>query len=139
MEFRDDPDNFQFAIISDLTGSYRPGIFDDAVKKLNLLEPEFVMSVGDLIQGYTENEASLDELPEGSKAASVIVPGGHIAEIALPTAYIEQRQGKPWQAFRLSIAVCDIDGEEDRGSQIWWKPFWRSEKNVIGSGTFVRE
>ena len=79
------------------------------------------------------------ELPEGSRAASLIVPGGHIAEIALPTAYIEQRQGKPWQAFRLSIAVCDIDGEEDRGSQIWWKPFWRSDKNVIGSGTFVRE
>jgi len=32
----------------------------DAVNKLNLLQPEFVMSVGDLIEGYTEDQAQLD-------------------------------------------------------------------------------
>ena len=35
----------------DLTGGERPNIYASAVKKLNLLRPEFVMSVGDLVVG----------------------------------------------------------------------------------------
>ena len=53
------PDEFQFAIVTDRTGGARQGIFMDGVRKLNLMRPEFVMSVGDLINGYTEN---LDQL-----------------------------------------------------------------------------
>ncbi len=56
LEFLDDPDNFQFAIVTDRTGGHRPGIFGDAVRKLNLLQPEFVISVGDMIEGYTRDE-----------------------------------------------------------------------------------
>ncbi len=59
LEFNDDPRNFQFAIVTDRTGGHRPGVFPTGLKKLNLLKPEFVMSVGDLIEGYTED---LDEL-----------------------------------------------------------------------------
>ncbi len=54
-----DPDAFRFAIVADLTGGERPGVFADAVGKLNMLQPEFVMSVGDLIEGYTGDEAEL--------------------------------------------------------------------------------
>ena len=53
--FNNDPHNFQFAVISDNTGGMRPGIVEIAVDKLNLMQPEFVMSVGDLIEGYTED------------------------------------------------------------------------------------
>jgi 3',5'-cyclic AMP phosphodiesterase CpdA len=56
LEFNNDPDNFQFAIVTDRTGGHRPGVFMDAVNKLNLLQPEFVVSVGDLIEGYTRDE-----------------------------------------------------------------------------------
>ena len=55
----DPTDKFQFAIVSDRNGGMRPGVFADAVRKLNLLQPEFVMSVGDLIPGYTEDAAEL--------------------------------------------------------------------------------
>ena len=55
LEFNDRPDNFQFAIVTDRTGGRRPGVFARAVEKINLLEPEFVVSVGDLIEGYTED------------------------------------------------------------------------------------
>lgn len=54
-----DPDRFQFAIMTDRTGGHRPGVWMDAVRKLNLLRPEFVVSVGDLIEGYTEDENRL--------------------------------------------------------------------------------
>ena len=55
-----DPANFQFAVVTDRTGDARPGVFADAVVKLNLLQPEFVMSVGDLIQGYTTDKDQLE-------------------------------------------------------------------------------
>ncbi|MCE9615997.1 MAG: metallophosphoesterase [Lentisphaerae bacterium] len=59
LQFNNDPENFQFAIVADRTGGARPGIFESAVDKLNLLQPEFVITVGDMIEGYTDDETTL--------------------------------------------------------------------------------
>ena len=53
-----EPNDFQFAIVSDRTGGHRANVFSQAVEKLNLLQPEFVVSVGDLIEG----SRSVDQL-----------------------------------------------------------------------------
>mgnify|MGYP002853149501 CR=1 FL=1 len=53
--FNDRRENFQFVIVTDRTGGRRPGIFGQAIDRINLLQPEFVVSVGDLIEGYTED------------------------------------------------------------------------------------
>lgn len=59
-DFKNDTDNFQFAVIGDRTGGAdRRGIFDRAMDQLNLLQPEFVINVGDLIEGYTNDRAKL--------------------------------------------------------------------------------
>ena len=55
LEVNNRPNSFQFAIVSDRTGGRRPGVFTKAVEKINLLQPEFVVSVGDLIEGYSED------------------------------------------------------------------------------------
>jgi len=75
---------FHFAIISDLTGGERPGVFQKAVEKLNLLQPEFVMSIGDLIQGYSSNQRvlaaqwkSFDRRLAGLQMRFFHVPGNH--------------------------------------------------------------
>ena len=60
VDLLNDPDNFQFAIVSDRTGGMRDGVFKEAVRKLNLLQPEFVISVGDLISGYYDNEEQIN-------------------------------------------------------------------------------
>ncbi len=60
LNFNDDPNHFHFAIVTDRTGGARPGIFESAVDKVNLLQPEFVICVGDLIEGYTADEAELE-------------------------------------------------------------------------------
>lgn len=44
-------DQFQFVVVSDRTGGHRKGVFSKAVQQVNLLQPEFVVSVGDLIEG----------------------------------------------------------------------------------------
>lgn len=59
LNLNNDPSRFQFAVVTDRTGGHRPGIFMDGVNKLNLLQPEFVMSVGDLIEGYTTDKSEL--------------------------------------------------------------------------------
>jgi len=53
-----EPD-FTFALISDLNGGERPGVFSRAVAQLNRLDPTFVLSVGDLIDGGTEDSVQL--------------------------------------------------------------------------------
>lgn len=57
----DAPEDFHFVVVTDRTGSHRPGVFSGAMPKVNLLAPAFVVSVGDLIEGYTEDQARLDQ------------------------------------------------------------------------------
>jgi hypothetical protein len=52
-------DEFHFAVVSDRTGGHRARIFSQAVYQLNLLQPAFVVSVGDLIEGYTQDPKKL--------------------------------------------------------------------------------
>ena len=54
-------ENFQFVVITDRTGGMRPGIFETGVAKINLIQPEFVVSVGDLINGYTKDSLKLEK------------------------------------------------------------------------------
>jgi hypothetical protein len=60
LRLNNDSTDFQFAIVSDRTGGHRPGVFRRAVDVLNLLQPEFVLSVGDLVEGYTEDRSVMD-------------------------------------------------------------------------------
>ena len=52
-------DKFTFAVFSDLTGGERDRVFEIAVAQLNLLRPELIMNVGDLIEGDSTDEAGL--------------------------------------------------------------------------------
>lgn len=58
--FADHPENFQFVIVGDRTGGHRPGVFAHAIERVNQLQPEFVVGVGDLIEGYKEDEVALN-------------------------------------------------------------------------------
>jgi hypothetical protein len=57
----DEPGSFQFAIVSDRTGGHRAKVFSQAVDRLNLMQPEFVVSVGDLIEGGKKKPDALDK------------------------------------------------------------------------------
>ena len=51
LRLNNDPGLLRFAVVSDRTSGHRAGVFSRAVDQLNLLQPEFVLSVGDLIEG----------------------------------------------------------------------------------------
>jgi hypothetical protein len=40
LNFKNDPDEFQFVIVSDNAGGARPGVLDAALGMVNLLQPE---------------------------------------------------------------------------------------------------
>jgi len=48
-----------FAVVSDRTGGHRDKVFSASGRARNLLQPQFVMSVGDLIEGYTTKEETI--------------------------------------------------------------------------------
>ena len=58
-DFDNAEDKFTFAIFSDLNGGERGRVFEVALEQLSLLRPEFILSVGDLIDGGTEDETQL--------------------------------------------------------------------------------
>jgi len=52
---------FHFVVVSDRTGSHREGVWEDGINKINLMQPAFVVSVGDLIEGYTRNKKEINK------------------------------------------------------------------------------
>lgn len=120
LKFNNDPSVFRFAIVTDRTGGARPGVFERAVEQLNWLQPEFVVSVGDLIQGGTE------ELPKINKQWTEFngfvgkldmpffyVPGNHdIANPVMDKRWREQF-GRRWYHFVYKNALFLMLNTED--------------------------
>lgn len=59
-------DAFQFVIVGDRTGRPPEGIrvLEQAVRDTNLLDPDLVMTVGDLVNGFNRSEQWLDQMRE---------------------------------------------------------------------------
>lgn len=91
VDMNNNPDNFQFVIMSDRCGGQRNGIFEEAVAKVNLLQPEFTINIGDMIDGYDLNQDHIREMwnqvvPMVSKLEMpfFFVPGNH--DNGMPTS-----------------------------------------------------
>lgn len=103
---RRDPAALRFAIIGDRTGLARPGVFEQAVRQTGWLQPEFVINVGDLLEGYTEDRVALEaEWRHIEQAISTLdrpfffVPGNHELGNQLMLELLNQRHGTPYYQF----------------------------------------
>jgi predicted phosphodiesterase len=118
--FNDDSTTFRFAIVSDRNGGMRPGVFENAIDKLNLLQPEFVLSVGDLIDGYTEDanvwNAEWDEfdaLVNKLDMPFYYVPGNHDTSNKLLTEAWKERHGRDYYYFvHKSVLFIALNTDE---------------------------
>jgi len=126
LEFYDDPQNFKFAIVSDRTGGLRPGIFDEAVKKLNLLMPEFVMSVGDFIPGVTTDKEQLnaewtefDSILAPLKVPFFYLPGNHDISNDIMRAYWNKKFGRAYYHFTYkNVLFIALDSNPESAETI---------------------
>ena len=100
---------FNFIILSDRTGGHVPGRWAQAIEQINLLKPDFVMSVGDFIEGYTEDVnrlnaewAEFDEITQKLDAPFFYCPGNHdVLNPKMLKLYIEKHgvNGKSYYSF----------------------------------------
>jgi predicted phosphodiesterase len=60
LNLNNDSAYFHFAVIPDRTGAHRSGVFEKGLEKINLMQPGFVVSVGDLIEGYTTDKKEIE-------------------------------------------------------------------------------
>lgn len=114
---------FRFAIVSDRTGGMRGGVFEEAIGKVEMLQPEFVLSVGDLIDGYTEDpevwNAQWDEFDAIINKLSMpfyYVPGNHDTSNELLTEVWRVRHGRDYYHFKykdvlfLALNTDEVEG-----------------------------
>jgi hypothetical protein len=127
-----DPDRFHIAIMTDHTGGHRPGIWMKAVRRLNLLRPEFVMSVGDLIEGYSNDrhqvEAEWKEFlgfVDHLDMRFFFVAGNHDLTNPLMHQIWREHFGPEWYSFDYRgvhfMCLCSEDPENHIGDeQLAW-------------------
>jgi len=117
---QNDSSIIRFAIMGDRTGGMLPGVFERGVEKVNLLQPEFVLSVGDLIDGYTTDpdvwNAQWDEFDaiiEGLDTRFFYVPGNHDISNELLLDEWKRRRGDPYYHFVYKNVLFLILHTED--------------------------
>jgi len=119
--FQNDPDDFQFAVIGDRTGGADPrGIFARAMDQIDLLQPEFVVNVGDLIEGYAKDAAKANA--QWNEAEEVIgrlnmrffyTPGNHdLGNDTMVRAWHE-RHGPTYYSFVYRNVLFLVLNSED--------------------------
>ena len=114
------PDTIRFAVIGDRTGLARPGVFEQAVKQADGLKPEFIINVGDLIEGYTSDPVELatewkeiNDAVAQSKTPFFFVAGNHDLGNQLMLDSWRQQRGEPYYAFTWKGALFLVLDTED--------------------------
>lgn len=121
-DFKNKPENFSFAIMADRTNGHRVGVFRSAIEKINSLQPEFVLSVGDLIEGYTTDTVELrrqwdefDGLLKPLQMPFFRVPGNHDVSNEVQKALWAKQFGRDYYHFIykdvLFLVLNSSDGD----------------------------
>lgn len=123
-------DKFTFAVFSDLTGGERPRIFEIAVAQLNLLRPELIINVGDLIEGGTQDLTdidaqwnSFDQRAKQATAPVFYVGGNHDLTGDVLQGVWDQRYGHRYYHFvyknTLFLVLDTEDNTPERVQEIF--------------------
>ena len=121
--FADANGEFSFAIVSDRTGGHRSNIFSQAVEKLNLMQPQFVVSVGDLIEGPAKAELipgqwqEFDGMVEKLSMPFFYVGGNHDLGSAARTKFWAEKKGRLHYHFVYrDVLFLMLNSEDPPGS-----------------------
>ncbi|MEZ6003151.1 MAG: LamG-like jellyroll fold domain-containing protein [Planctomycetota bacterium] len=134
-------DAFQFVVFGDRTGGPAEGVavLADAVRDTNLLHPDLVMTVGDLVQGYNQTDAWMPQMREFKGIMDRLlcpwfpVAGNHDVywrgegrPAGEHEASYEMHFGPLWYAFEHKnswfIALYSDEGDPATGKKDFTKP-----------------
>ncbi len=139
-----DEEEFTFVVFGDRTGGPVAGveILADAVRDTNLLDPDLVMTVGDLVEGYNQGPAWLEQAEEFRDIMDALnspwfpVAGNHDvywrgpAEAGAPkgghASLYEEHMAPLWYAFEHKncwfVVLYSDEGDPETGEQTFNKP-----------------
>ncbi|MEM9657908.1 MAG: metallophosphoesterase, partial [Planctomycetota bacterium] len=137
----EEKDAFSFVVFGDRTGGPPEGIeiLKDAVADTNLFEPDLVMTVGDLVQGYNDTAAWLPQMREYKQEMNRLlcpwfpVAGNHDVYWRGPDRPQRQHEenyemhfGPLWYAFEHKnswfIALFSDEGNPETGAKSFQDP-----------------
>lgn len=122
--FNSNPDIFRFAIVGDRGGGANPlGTFERAIEQLNWMQPEFVMSVGDYVEGYTakpevmnEQWDEFDGIISKLQMPFFYVRGNHDINTPITREAWTERRGPSYYYFKFKnvlFIALDTEGAEE--------------------------
>jgi len=101
-----DAETVRFAIIGDRTGDHQPGVYEQILQEVERMQPDFVMTVGDQIEGYTEDTVQLNaEWMEYKQLIEVLTmpiyftPGNHDILTDVQEQVYRDQIGDPYYSF----------------------------------------
>lgn len=118
-----DNETLRFAIIGDRTGSHDLGVWGQVLREAESLRPEFMITVGDMIEGYTEDSTTLvnewselHDLVGGLSMPIHFTPGNHdITSPGMLESYLANA-GEPYYSFdRRGVHLVVIDNSAGAG------------------------
>jgi len=96
----------RFAVIGDRTGSHVPGIYGQIVLEIERLKPDFVLTVGDMIEGYNDDTTQISNeweeyltLVEPLTAPIYYTAGNHDLWSDLSASLYAEYIEKPYYSF----------------------------------------
>ena len=99
----------RFAVIGDRTGGHVPGIYEEIVAEIERMRPDFVLTVGDMIEGYTSDTVILNK--EWKEYKTIIspltmpiyfTPGNHDITTDGQLGTFEREIGKPYYSIDIA-------------------------------------
>ncbi|GAA3406114.1 metallophosphoesterase family protein [Paenibacillus hodogayensis] len=131
--------DFAFAIVGDRTGIAVPGVFESAMQAVKSLQPDFVVSVGDLVEGYcSDAEEAHEEWDEiDSLIGALSLPffqtiGNHdYSGNKFMRDVWRERKGSEYYAFRrhdclFLVVNTEPSKEGEPGEFEFWRRYIRS-------------
>lgn len=87
LDFPDSSESFHFAVVGDRAGWHRPGVFEQALERLEALGPAFILSVGDVVDtgDWGEDPALFTEEALEERWAEL---GAMVESLPMPFFYV---------------------------------------------------
>ncbi len=106
-----DPHALRFAVIGDRTGTHVVGVYGQIAREIQRLKPDLVLSVGDLIEGYTDDRAVVEKqwldyknLIELLTMPIHFAPGNHDIWNPMSLQLYKRFIGEPYYSFDVGDA-----------------------------------
>jgi hypothetical protein len=96
----------RFAVIGDRTGGHEPGIYAQIIEEIERMKPDFVLGVGDMIEGYTQDTTVVKRewreyksLLESLTMPFYFTPGNHDIWDSTSLSLYKRYIGEPYYSF----------------------------------------